>query len=115
MGSPPGEEGRDDDEGPQHRVEIGYRFALGRYAVTFDEYDHFCEVTRREKPEDEGWGRGRRPVIDVSWEDAREYVAWLSQETGEAYRLPSEAEWEYACRAGTTTPFSSNAITSRPT
>jgi len=106
MGSPPGEEGRSDDEGPQHRVTIGYRFALGKYAVRFSEYDHFCEVTKREKPEDRGWGRGQRPVITVSWRDAVAYCEWLTKETGQPYRLPSEAEWEYACRAGTTTPFS---------
>lgn len=109
MGSPPGEEGRWDDEGPQHRVTIGKRFAIGRYAVTFAAYDHFCEVTKRVKPSDEGWGRGRRPVINVSWEDAKAYGEWMSVETGQLYRLPSEAEWEYACRAGTTTPFSFGA------
>ncbi|SUS07728.1 Serine threonine-protein kinase pkn1 [uncultured Defluviicoccus sp.] len=106
MGSPPGEEGRSDDEGPQHRVTIGYRFALGKYAVRFSEYDHFCEVTKREKPEDRGWGRGQRPVITVSWLDAVAYCEWLTKETGQPYRLPSEAEWEYGARAGTTTPFS---------
>ncbi|MDG4577144.1 MAG: SUMF1/EgtB/PvdO family nonheme iron enzyme [Defluviicoccus sp.] len=70
MGSPPGEEGRYGNEGPQHRVTIGNRFALGKYAVRFSEYDHFCEVTKRAKPEDRGEGRGQRPVINVSWLDA---------------------------------------------
>lgn len=109
MGSPPGEVGRRDNEGPQHRVTISRCFAIGRHAVTFDEYDHFCEATKRQKSADAGWGRGRRPVINVSWNDAQAYLAWLSDETGEPYRLPSEAEWEYACRAGTTTPFSFGA------
>ncbi|MDG4602305.1 MAG: formylglycine-generating enzyme family protein [Defluviicoccus sp.] len=106
MGSPPGLEDREAHEGPQHRVTIGNRFALGKYAVRFSEYDHFCEVTKRKKPSDQGWGRGQRPVINVSWRDAVVYCEWLAKETGQPYRLPSESEWEYACRAGTTTPFS---------
>jgi formylglycine-generating enzyme required for sulfatase activity len=106
MGSPNSDKDADDREKPQHRVTLGYRFAIGRYPVTFDEYDHFCRATSREKPADGGWGRGRRPAISVSWEDAKAYCAWLSEETGQSYRLPSEAEWEYACRAGTTTRYS---------
>ncbi len=105
MGSPDDEPEPDSDEGPQHRVTIAHPFALGRYAVTFDKYDAFCAATGRQKPDDAGWGRGRRPAINVSWGDASAYCAWLSGETGAAYRLPSEAEWEYAARAGTTTPF----------
>jgi formylglycine-generating enzyme required for sulfatase activity len=106
MGSPEGEEGRYNNEGPRHRVVIGRRFAIGRYPVTFAEYDRFCEASLRRKPADQGWGRERRPVVNVSREDAQDYVAWLSKQTGKAYRFPTEAEWEYACRAGTSTPYS---------
>ena len=95
----------DDDERPVHDVEVP-AFALGVYEVTFEEYDHFARATRRDRPNDEGWGRGGRPVINVSWEDATAYAAWLSAETGEEYRLPSESEWEYAARAGSTTQYS---------
>ena len=108
MGTSPSEEGRDGDEGPVHRVTISEPFAVGVYAVTFDEWDACVRDgggCGGYWPNDEGWGRGRRPVINVSWEDAKAYVSWLSVETGEAYRLLSEAEWEYVARAGTTTPF----------
>ena len=105
MGSPAGEAKREEYEGPQHQVAISRPFGIGRHAVTFDDYDAFCSATGRDKPGDSGWGRAHRPVINVTWGDAAAYCQWLSQQTGRAYRLPTEAEWEYACRAGTTTPF----------
>ncbi|MBV1877028.1 MAG: SUMF1/EgtB/PvdO family nonheme iron enzyme [Pseudomonadales bacterium] len=94
-----------DSEKPVHTVNINQAFELSQYAITFEEYDQFANATKRALPDDEGWGRDRRPVINVSWRDAQAYVAWLSTETGERYRLPSEAEWEYAARAGTTTAY----------
>jgi formylglycine-generating enzyme required for sulfatase activity len=93
-------------ENPVHRVTIAKPFAIGRYEVTFDEWDRCVEEKGcKYQADDRGWGRGNRPVINVSWLDAKEFVAWLSQKTGQTYRLPSEAEWEYAARAGVNTPF----------
>ena len=108
MGSPEKEPDRDGDE-RQHEVCVD-AFAIGQTEVTFAEYDRFIEATfieatGRNKSADEGWGRGERPVINVTWQDALAYTEWLSEQTGEAYRLPTEAEWEYAARAGTETPF----------
>ena len=106
MGSPAAEKGHAEDEGPQHAVTIAQPFAVSKYEVTFDEWDACVAAGGcSRKPEDRGWGRGRQPVIKVSWEDAQTYVAWLSNKTGKPYRLLSEAEWEYAARAGTTTRY----------
>lgn len=96
-----------DNEGPQHRVTIQRPFAVGRFAVTFAEWDA-CLADggcNGHKPSDQGWGRDKQPVINVSWDDAKGYAAWLSRKTGKTYRLLSEAEREYAARAGTTTAF----------
>ena len=93
------------DEQPVHAVTIAKRFALGKHEVTFEAYDAFATATGRSEPSDSGWGRGKRPVINVSWDDATAYAVWLSQQTGKTYRLPTEAEWEYAARAGSTTKY----------
>ena len=107
MGSLESEAGRRDNEGPVHRVRIERPFAVGVHEVTFAEWDACvsgggCGGYR---PPDTGWGRGNRPVIIVNWDDAEAYVGWLSEETGEEYRLLSESEWEYVARGGTRTPF----------
>ncbi|MEJ1372010.1 MAG: SUMF1/EgtB/PvdO family nonheme iron enzyme [Candidatus Sedimenticola sp. (ex Thyasira tokunagai)] len=92
------------EERPSHKVSVG-SFAIGRYEVTFDEYALFVRATDRKLPDDLGWGRGRRPVMNVSWDDASAYAAWLSRRTGKGYRLPTEAEWEYAAAAGSDTTY----------
>jgi len=93
-------------EKPERTITIKRPFAIGRREVTFAEWDQCADAGAcKHRPDDHGWGRGDRPAINVSWDDTKLFVAWLSQKTGQKYRLPSEAEWEYAARAGTRTPF----------
>jgi formylglycine-generating enzyme required for sulfatase activity len=107
MGSPRNELRHTKFEEPQHRVTIAQQFAVGEFELTFDEWDA-CVADGgcgAYQPSDQGWGSGRRPVMNVSWDDADAYVAWLSKKTGKTYRLLSEAEYEYAARGGTTTAY----------
>jgi formylglycine-generating enzyme required for sulfatase activity len=115
MGSPESERGRYKDEGPQRKVTIAQPFAVGKFEVTFAQWDAcVAEGGCTHKPGDESWGRGRRPVIHVSWEDAKQFAGWLAKKTGKPYRLLTEAEWEYAARGVTKAsdphaPFSTGA------
>ena len=110
MGSPDNEPNRYATEGPQHEVTI-QPIAVGIYEITFAQWDACLAGggCNGFSPTDRGWGRGRRPVVGVSWNDAQAYLQWLSSETGETYRLPTEAEWEYVARAGTTSAYAFGA------
>ena len=116
MGSPDTETDRNNDEGPQRLVTIARPFAVGKFEVTFGEWDACVAgggCKGNPSPGDEGWGKDpRQPAINVSWDDAQEYVTWLAKTTGKSYRLLTEAEWEYAARAGTGTPYTTgDAVT----
>ena len=108
MGSPEKELRRSEEEGPQHEVTLEYSFFMGKYPVTQAQWQEVAglpQVNRKLDPEPSHFKGNNRPVEQVTWYDAEEFCARLLQATGRPYRLPSEAEWEYACRAGTTTPF----------
>jgi formylglycine-generating enzyme required for sulfatase activity len=105
MGSPQDEPDREASEGPQRQVTIAAPFAVSKFEVTFQEWDA-CVAAAGCPHAVDRWGRGDMPLINVSWLDAKEYVTWLSQSTGKEYRLLTEAEWEYAARAGAVTRYS---------
>lgn len=92
------------NEKPPVKVTLG-DFSIGKYEVTFEEYDYFARKTGRDLPPDNEWERGSQPVINVSWDDASDYAKWLTAQTGHEYRLPSEREWEYAARAGSNSAY----------
>jgi formylglycine-generating enzyme required for sulfatase activity len=92
-----GSDEAEDDQKPEHKVFLS-SYWIGRYPVTFDQYDWYCKETGKTKPDDKGWGRGNRPVIRVTWHDAMEFCQWISKKTGLEFALPTEAQWEKAAR-----------------
>jgi formylglycine-generating enzyme required for sulfatase activity len=105
MGSPATEWGRLALEDPQHLVTIARSFAVAKFDVTFADWDACVSVGGCSQLEGSGFGRGTRPVVNVNWHEAQQYVAWFSKMTGRPYRLLTEAEWEYAARGGSTTAY----------
>ena len=105
MGAPATDTARYDDEGPRHEVAIASSFAVSKFDVTFTDWDTCVSVGGCVAASDSGYGRDTKPVINITWPDAQQYVAWFSKMTGQPYRLLTEAEWEYAARAGTTTTY----------
>ena len=107
MGSADDDEDRTTDEGPRHKVKIDYELAVGKYPITFEQWGACLkDGGTKYSPWDKGWGRGNRPVINISWDDIQLYLRWLGKVTGKSYRLLSEAEWEYATRGGSEAPYS---------
>ena len=93
------------NESTLNKIKLDKNFYIGKYEVTFDEYDYFAKANKLDLPDDNGWGRGKRPVINVSWNDAQAYLSWLSKATGKRYRMPTDAEWEFAARGYSTEQF----------
>lgn len=107
LGSPQDEDKRQRFENPMRETLINYQFEVSKYEITFDDWDNCVKDggCAGYKPDDNGWGRGKRPVINICYDDTQKFISWINGKTGETYRLLSEAEWEYVARAGQVAPF----------